>query len=108
MNEELLTNVRKIYELLELLAEDKIAERDAKQRSKLREIAGVSKKKQAAALLMDGSRPQKDIAVGATIAASHLSTLVSELSVAGLIVGDKKVPKLTISVPPTFFETHKN
>jgi hypothetical protein len=39
---EILETLRKIYGLLELLAEDKIAQRDAKQRAALREIVGTS------------------------------------------------------------------
>lgn len=103
MNDELLETVRKIYGLLELLAEDKIAERDAKQRSKLREVAGISKLKQAAILLMDGTRAQKDIVSAASIKSSNLSTLVSELTTAALLDDDKRFPKLVISVPPKFF-----
>ena len=105
MSDELLDIARKIYGLLELLAEDKVAERDAKKRSKLRDIAGLGKQKQAAILFMDGIRAQKDISAAASIAPSNLSTLVSELSDAELLVGDKKVPKLAISIPPNFFET---
>ncbi len=52
---ELLATVRKIYELLELLAEDKIAQRDAKQRTALLEIVGTSATKQKSVFLMDGT-----------------------------------------------------
>jgi hypothetical protein len=38
MNDELTELARKIYGLLELLAEEKIAQRDAKQRAILRQI----------------------------------------------------------------------
>lgn len=108
MNDELLDVARKIYGLLELLAEDKIAERDAKQRTKLREIAGSGKQKQAAILLMDGTRPQKDIAAGAPIKSPNLSALVSDLLGAELLVGDRKVPNLAISIPPNFFAVNSD
>ena len=52
---ELLETVRKICGLLELLAEDKIAQRDAKQRTALLEIVGASATKQKSVFLMDGS-----------------------------------------------------
>ena len=52
---ELLETVHKIYGLLELLAEDKIAQRDAKQRNALLEIVGTSATKQKSVLLMDGT-----------------------------------------------------
>src|SRR5438132_8099847 len=103
MNDELLVTVRKIHELLELLAEDKIAERDAKQRAKLREIAGTGKLTRAAVLLMDGTRTQKDIIAVAAISKGNLSGLVSELSRAELLAGDKKLPNLVISIPSNFF-----
>jgi len=104
MSDELLETVRKIYGLLELLAEDKIAERDANQRQQLRTIAGAGKQKQAAILLMDGTRAQKDIVSGASIKAPNLSTLVGELLEAELLVGDRKLPKLAIAIPANFFE----
>lgn len=58
---ETLDLLRKIHGLLELLAEDKIAERDAKQRKTLVEIVGASVPMQKAVVLMDGTRTQKDI-----------------------------------------------
>jgi hypothetical protein len=58
---ELLETVRKIYGLLELLAEDKIAQRDAKQRATLLEIVGTSATKQKSVFLMDGTRTQTEI-----------------------------------------------
>lgn len=103
MSDELLTIARKIHDLLELLAEDKIAERDAKQRSLLREIVGIGKK-QAAVRLMDGSRTQKEIITESSLAQSKVSSLVGELSDAGLLIGDRKLPKLAISIPANFFE----
>jgi hypothetical protein len=104
MSDELLETVRKIYGLLELLAEDKIAERDAKKRSELRRIAGAGRLKQAAILLMDGTRAQKDIIAGSAISKGNLSSLVSELSAAELLDQDRKFPKLVISIPVNFFE----
>jgi DNA-binding MarR family transcriptional regulator len=106
MDNELLQTVRQIHELLALLAEDKVAERDAKQRAKLREIVG-SGKKQAATLLMDGSRSQKEIVNESCLSQSKVSTLISDLSHAGLLIGDRKLPKLAISIPANFFEENE-
>jgi hypothetical protein len=108
MSDELLDTVRKIYGLLELLAEDKIAERDAKQRSQLLAIAGAGKLKQAAILLMDGSRTQKNIVAESAISQGNLSGLVSELSAAELLGEDRKLPKLAISIPANFFEVNSD
>lgn len=103
---ELLEAVRKIYGLLELLAEEKIAQRDAKQRAALLEIVGTSATKQKSAFLMDGTRTQAEILRATSVNQGHLSTMVGKLHKAKLLVGDTKKPKLAISVPPTFFENH--
>ena len=106
MNEEseLLTAVRKICELLELLAEDKIAERDAKQRLALRQIVGTSLTKQKSIFLMDGTRTQAEIVRATAVNNGHLSTMVGKLHKANLLIDDTKRPKLTISIPSNFFE----
>lgn len=103
---ELLATVRKIHDLLELLAEDKIAERDAKQRQRLIELVGSSVPMQNSVLLMDGSRSQTDIHSETNANRGHLSTLVGKLHGAKLLTGDTKLPKLAISIPANFFEKH--
>jgi len=101
---ELLETVRRIHDLLELLAEDKIAERDAKQRTTLIEIVGASVPMQKSILLMDGTNTQTDIHTKTSAHKGQLSTLVGKLSTAKLLVGDSKYPKLAISIPSNFFE----
>jgi hypothetical protein len=103
---ELLETVRKIYGLLELLAEDKIAQRDAKQRAVLLEIVGTSATKQKSAFLMDGNRTQAEILKATSVNQGHLSTMVGKLRDAKLLVGDAKKPKLAISIPQNFFESN--
>jgi hypothetical protein len=76
--------LQKIHGLLELLAEEKIAQRDAKQRAAMREIVGASATKQKSIFLMDGTRLQADIR--------------KETSV-------NQGPKLAISIPLNFFES---
>lgn len=102
---ELLETVRKIHSLLELLAEDKIAQRDAKQRDALREIVGSSVTKQKSVYLMDGTRTQTEIHQATLVNKGHLSTMVGKLHKAKLLVGDGKKPKLAISIPQNFFES---
>lgn len=104
MSDELLDIARKMLGLLELLAEDKIAERDAMQRLELRRIAGKGQLQQKAIILMDGTRAQKDIITESAISKGNLSTLVSKLSDAGLLAGEKNPPQLTISIPRNFFD----
>lgn len=103
---EILQTLRKIHSLVELLAEDKIAERDAKQRSDLREIVGTSVPMQKSIHLMDGTRAQKEIRAETSANKSNLSTLIGKLHAAKLLVGDTKTPKLAISIPPNFFESN--
>jgi hypothetical protein len=102
---EILETLHKIYGLLELLAEDKIAQRDAKQRAALREVVGTSAGKQKSVFLMDGSRTQAEIHRETSVNQGHLSTMVSKLQKEKLLVSDAKKPKLNISIPPNFFES---
>lgn len=102
---ELLSVVRDIRALLELLAEPAIAQRDAKFRLELRRLVGGSEPKRQSVLLMDGTRRQKAILAETSIRAGHLSALVSQLSQAKLLTGDPKLPKLAISVPRSFFDS---
>lgn len=101
---EALDVLRRIEGLLELLAEDKIAQRDAKQRAKLLEIVGSSPTKQKSIFLMDGTRTQTDIHGETSVNKGHLSTMVGKLNQAELLVGDPKKPKLAISIPSNLFE----
>jgi len=103
---ELLQTVRKIHDLLELLAENKIAQRDAKQRAELREIVGSSSSKQKSIFLMDGTRTQSEIVRETSVNQGHLSTMVGKLHKANLLVSDTKKPRLGITIPSNFFETH--
>jgi hypothetical protein len=100
----LLEEVRQMRKLLELLAEPAIAQRDAKLRDELRRLVGSSRTKQQAVLLMDGSRTQAQIIAQTSVNQGHLSTMVGKLEVAGLLVGGKKQPKLSIAIPVTLFD----
>jgi DNA-binding MarR family transcriptional regulator len=90
--------------LLELLAEPAIAQRDAKLRDELRNIAGSSSKKQQSVLLMDGSRTQKQIVAETSVNQGDLSTMVGRLEDAGLLADGKKQPRLVISIHRNFFD----
>jgi hypothetical protein len=103
---EVLEALRKIYGLLELLAEDKIAQRDARQRIILREIVGKSVPKQKSVFLMDGSRTQAEIRSLTSINQGHLSTMVGLLHKAELLIDDVRKPKLAISIPQNFFDAN--
>jgi hypothetical protein len=102
----LLAEVRQMRMLLELLAEPAIAQRDAKLRENLREIVGSSPKKQQSVFLMDGNRTQQQIIAQTSVNQGHLSTMVGKLESAGLLGEGRKRPKLTISIPPNFFDSN--
>jgi hypothetical protein len=91
--------------LLELLAEPAIAQRDAKLRDKLREIVGTSAKMQKSIFLMDGSHTQGQIATKSSMDQSNLSKMVRKMDDVGLLIDDKKHPRLAISIPVNFFDT---
>jgi DNA-binding MarR family transcriptional regulator len=103
-SDELLATVRELRDLVRLLAEPAIAERDKKLRAELRRLVGRSPKKSKAVFLMDGKRKQADIQRESGINQGDLSTLVKQLKGANLITADAKQPELKISVPPNFFE----
>ena len=103
---EVLETLRKIYGLLELLAEDKIAQRDARQRAALIDIVGKSVPKQKSVLLMDGTRSQTEIRTETSVNQGHLSTMIGQLQKANLLDSDTKKPRLAISIPSTFFEAN--
>ena len=103
---EILLVVRKICGLLELLAEDKIAQRDAKQRAELLEIVGKGTAKQKSVFLMNGTRTQAEIRTVTSVNQGNLSTLVGKLHKAMLLADDTTKPKLAISIPSDFFEAN--
>lgn len=107
MSEELIGLVRNIYGLLELLAEEKIAQRDAKQRGILRQIVGGSPTKQKSVFLMDGVHTQKQIREKTGVNKGNFSAMVGKLHKASLLTGNTTKPKLVILIPSNFFETHE-
>lgn len=103
--DQLLSAVQEIRDLLRLIAEPAIAERDQKRRVELRRIVGQSAAKGKVVLLMDGSRTQADIHRESGFNVGNLSTLVKQLGESNLLIADSKQPHLAISIPPTFFES---
>jgi hypothetical protein len=96
--------ILEMRDLLRLLAEPAIAERDKKRREDLKRIVGASTAKAGVVFLLDGTRTQAVIRRETGFNQGHLSTLVKELTEAGLVSGDIKQPKLAISIPQNFFE----
>lgn len=102
----LLDEVRHLRKLVELLAEPAIAQRDSRLRDELKRVTGTSAKNQQSVLLMDGTRAQKDIVAKTGIHKGQLSTMVSKLEETGLITNKNKHPKLTITIPTSFFDAN--
>jgi hypothetical protein len=101
---EILSAVREIRDLILLMAEPAIAERDRKLRGELKRIVGNSVPKAKSVLRMDGTRTQAAIRSETGINQGDLSTLVKRLKESKLVSGDGKEPKLAIVIPATFFE----
>lgn len=101
--------LRELRDLLLIIAEPALAKRDERLRESLRLIVGKSKAKAKAVFLMDGSRPQASIKKESGIDQGELSRLVKALREASLIGKEEKQnPKLSIAVPPNFFENEES
>src|SRR5579863_5780999 len=102
---ELLKAVREIRDLIRLMAEPAIAERDRNFRAELIRLVGSSAAKGKSVLIMDGTLTQAEIRQKTNVNQGHLSTLVKQLKESKLLSDDDgKKPKLAISVPPNFFD----
>jgi hypothetical protein len=107
MNEAEFAVLAEIRDLLLLIAEPQIAQRDRIMREQLRKIAGKSAKNIKAISLMDGSRNQAAIAKEVPIDFSQLSKLVKSLMAANLV---KPGANPAIAIPVTesvFKESHE-
>ena len=104
-SEQMLSVLSEMRDLLRLIAEPAIAQRDKKLRDALRSVAGSSTGKKAKAiLLMDGRLNQAGIANKCGIDRSDLSSLVKKMKAEGLLKEEAKEPELVISIPPDFFQ----
>ena len=95
--------LREVRDLLRVIAEPALAERDKKIRKELREVVGRSKQKADAVLLMNGKRSQAELRNAAGMDSGNLSRLVGTLRGKGLIKSDEGHPELVISIPSNFF-----
>jgi len=98
---ELLTEIR---DLLQVMAEPMLAQRDKKFRTEIRKVAGKSEKARKAIVLMDGTRTQASIAKDVGIDAGNLNRLVKALQKERLCAEDGKHPTLLGKLPHGFFD----
>jgi len=104
---EILAVVNEIRDLLRLMAEPAIAERDRKLRDELRNIVGKSSSKARVVMLMDGTRTKVAIHRETGFHQGNLTTLVQQLQKVKLLdSGNGKTPKLAIAIPANFFESN--
>lgn len=103
MPEQLLTAVLEIKELLKLIAEPQLAQRDEKRRAALRQIVGKSGAKIKVILALDGSQTQAELLKKVKIDKGDLSKLIKALRAAELLKENDK-PELAIEIPSNFFE----
>jgi hypothetical protein len=96
--------LREVRDLLRLLAEPALAERDKTVRKEIREVVGKSKQKASAVLLMDGTRSQSELRNAAGMDSGNLSRFVGALRDKRLIKSDEGHPELVISLPSNFFD----
>lgn len=97
--------ILEMRDLLRLMAEPAIAERDRKHRTELRRLGGNSAPKAKAAALMNGTRTQSALVAEIKIHKGSLSDFVKQLNTSKLLRGDPKLPELAITLPPDFFST---
>jgi hypothetical protein len=91
--------LREIRDLLLLIAEPALAQRDERLRTLLRQIVGKSKRKADAVALMDGTRSQIMIKKDCGIDDGDMSRLVKALRDGKLVGPDDKRPKLMFPIP---------
>jgi hypothetical protein len=105
----MLSVLAEMRDLLRLIAEPAIAERDKKLREALLVIGGNATSKRAKAiLLLDGTRTQADVTKDCGINKGDLSGLVKKLKAAELLKGDLKQPQLAISIPVNFLNRNSD
>jgi hypothetical protein len=106
-SEEVLAALQEIRDLVRVIAEPAIAERDRKLRTELRRVVGKSVAAGKAILLMDGTRSQREIHRQTGLNEGNLSTLVKKLNQAELLADGGKKPRLIVYIPLNFFESRE-
>jgi hypothetical protein len=96
--------LREMRDLLRVMAEPALAERDKKLRAALLEAVGKSKHKAEVVLLMDGSRTNAQLHKESGMDHGNVSRFVMTLRAKELLQGDEKYPELVISIPSNFFD----
>jgi len=96
--------LREMRDLLRVIAEPALAERDKKRRDLLLEVVGKSKRKAAVVMLMNGTRSQSGLHKDSGMDQGDVSRLVKALRDKELIKPDERHPELVISIPANFFE----
>lgn len=96
--------LREMRDLLRVMAEPALAERDKKLRTALLGVVGNSKQRAEVVILMDGKKSQADLRKQSGMDSGNMSRLVTALRAKQLIKADDKYPDLVIAIPPNFFD----
>lgn len=103
-NEKIVNLLTEIRELLRIIAEPQLAERDRQGRATIVKIVGRSQKRKSAVLLIDAVRTRADIQKLSEIDPGDLSRFMSELKEAQLCEEQSRVPRLRVSVDEKMFD----
>ena len=95
--------LREIRDLLRLMAEPQLAERDRKGREAILAIVGRSEKRQKAVLLVDGIRTRAQIQKELGWDDGNMSRLFSALKDAGVCDVQNGIPTLRVSISAAMF-----
>jgi len=96
--------LKKILDVVTLIAEPQIAQRDEKRRVALTAIVGKGAKTIKAASLMDGTRTQSVVCKDSGLDQGALSRLTKALRESSLLDPDSKDPKISIPLTTRFWE----
>ncbi len=103
MSDQLLTAVLEIKEMLKLIAEPHLAQRDQKRRTALIGIVGKSAWKRQMVPLLDGTKTQVELRKIIKADQGDLSKFIKFLKEAELLREGEK-PHLNLDLPANFFE----
>lgn len=96
--------LEEIRDLLKLIAEPQIRERERVGREMVRQIVGKSMKRRAAVLLIDGIRTRVQVQKEASIDQGDMSRLIAALVRAGVVTERDKVPQLKVDLDQSILE----
>ena len=99
--------LREIRDLLLLIAEPALSQRDERLRGALLKIVGQSSQRAEAVAMMDGTRSQATIRTDCGMDKGNFSRFLKSLREQKLIGPDDGNPKLTFPAPPSLIDSSR-